>query len=68
MELLAVIIIIAAIWWVATSTDRNFHNYKPPTGYQLDYNKMMDDMIINHHSKDQIKRNTVNGKYNMKRK
>ena len=68
MELLAIILIVGIFYVIATSTDRKYDNYTPPKGYQVDHKAMMDDMIINHASKDQVKRNVVNGKYNVKSK
>ena len=44
-----------------------FDNYMPPEGQKIDYNKQALDIVQNHLSNEQIKINTVNGKYNVKR-
>ena len=44
-----------------------FDNYTPPTGQKIDYNAQALDRVQNHLSNEQIKINTVNGKYNVKR-
>ena len=44
-----------------------FDNYMPPEGQKIDYNAQALDIVQNHLSNEQIKINTVNGKYNVKR-
>ena len=44
-----------------------FDNYMPPEGQRIDYNAQALDRVQNHLSNEQIKINTVNGKYNVKR-
>ena len=44
-----------------------FDNYMPPEGQKIDYNGQALDRVQNHLSNEQIKINTVNGKYNVKR-
>ena len=44
-----------------------FDNYTPPEGQKIDYNAQALDRVQNHLSNEQIKVNTVNGKYNVKR-
>ena len=44
-----------------------FYNYTPPEGQKIDYNAQALDRVQNHLSNEQIKINTVNGKYNVKR-
>ena len=44
-----------------------FDNYMPPEGQKIDYNAQALDRVQNHLSNEQIKINTVNGKYNVKR-
>ena len=44
-----------------------FDNYMPPEGQKIDYNKQALDRVQNHLTNDQIKQNTVNGKYNVKK-
>lgn len=45
--------------------ERKFHNYMPPRGYMVDHGKLNEDMARNHLSREQVMRNTLNGKYNM---
>lgn len=45
-----------------------FDNYIPPQGQQIDYNAMSRDRVANDLTKDQVMSNTVNGKYNVKKK
>ena len=44
-----------------------FNNYTPPTGQKIDYNAQALDRVQNHLTNEQVMRNTVNGKYNVKR-
>ena len=44
-----------------------FDNYMPSEGQKIDYNAQALDRVQNHLSNEQIKINTVNGKYNVKR-
>ena len=44
-----------------------FDNYTPPEGQKIDYNAQALDRVQNHLSNEQVMRNTVNGKYNVKR-
>ena len=44
-----------------------FDNYMPPTGQKIDYNAQALDRVQNHLTNEQVMRNTVNGKYNVKR-
>ena len=44
-----------------------FDNYTPPTGQRIDHNAQALDRVGNHLSNEQVMRNTVNGKYNVKR-
>ena len=45
-----------------------FDNYMPPQGYEIDRNARSLDRIQNNLTNDQIMQNTVNGKYNVKKK
>lgn len=45
----------------------NFDKYTPPTGQRIDYNAQALDRVQNHLTNEQVMRNTVNGKYNVKR-
>lgn len=44
-----------------------FNNYTPPIGQKIDYNAASLDRVKNHLTNEQVMRNTVNGKYNVKR-
>ena len=44
-----------------------FDNYTPPTRQKIDYNKQSLDRVQNNLTNEQVMRNTVNGKYNVKR-
>ena len=44
-----------------------FDNYTPPTGQKIDYNAQALDRGQNRLTKVQVMKNTVNGKYNVKR-
>ena len=44
-----------------------FDNYTPPTGQKIDYNAQAFDRVRNNLTNEQVMRNTVNGKYNVKR-
>ena len=44
-----------------------FYNYTPPTGQKIDYNAQVLDRVRNNLTNEQVMRNTVNGKYNVKR-
>ena len=44
-----------------------FDNYTPPAGQKIDYNAQALDRAQNHLTNEQVMRNTVNGKYNVKR-
>ena len=45
-----------------------FDNYMPPQGSEIDRNARSLDRIQNNLTNDQIMQNTVNGKYNVKKK
>ena len=44
-----------------------FDNYMPPEGQKIDYNAQALDRVRNHLSNEEVMRNTINGKYNVKR-
>ena len=44
-----------------------FDNYVPPEWQKIDYNAQALDRVRNHLTNEQVMRNTVNGKYNVKR-
>ena len=39
----------------------------PPEGQTIDYNAQALDRVKNHLTNDEVMRNTINGKYNVKR-
>ena len=43
-----------------------FYNYTPPEGQKIDYNAQAMDRVRNNLTNEQVMRNTVNGKYNVK--
>lgn len=67
MELILGLILIGVVWFLSTSTDRKFNNYMPPQGQRIDYNAQSYDRIVNNLSNEQVMKNTMNGKYNVKR-
>ena len=44
-----------------------FDNYMPPEEQKIDYNAQALDRVRNNLTNEQVMRNTVNGKYNVKR-
>ena len=44
-----------------------FDNYTPPEGQKIDHNAQALDRVQNHLSNEEVMRNTINGKYNVKR-
>ena len=44
-----------------------FDNYMPPEGQKIDHNAQALDRVRNNLTNEQVMRNTVNGKYNVKR-
>ena len=66
-ELIGIIIIIGITYVLCHIGDWKFDNYMPPAGQKIDYNKQALDRVQNHLTNDQIKQNTVNGKYNVKK-
>ena len=44
-----------------------FDNYTPPEGQKIDHNVQALDRVQNHLTNEQVMRNTVNGKYDVKR-
>lgn len=67
MEMIIGMIIIGIVWLMSKATDWEFNNYTPPKGHTIDYNAQSYDRIKNHLTDEQVKRNTINGKYNVKR-
>ena len=61
------ILFIVVIYVLFKLPDWKFDNYMPPEGQRIDYNAQALDRVQNHLTNDQIKQNTVNGKYNVKK-
>lgn len=67
MEFILGLILIGIIYIVSKSTEWKFDNYTPPQGQRIDYNAQNYDRIANNLSNEQVMKNTMNGKYNVKR-
>lgn len=67
MELILGLILIGIVYVASKSTEWKFNNYTPPTGQRIDYNAQSYDRIVNNLSNEQVMKNTMNGKYNVKR-
>ena len=67
METILGLILIGIVWLMSKSTEWKYNNYTPPQGQRIDYNKQSYDRIVNSLSDDQVMKNTMNGKYNVKR-
>lgn len=67
MELVLGLIFIGIVWALSKSTERKFNNYMPPKGQTIDYNAQSLDRVKNNLTNEQVMKNTINGKYNVKR-
>lgn len=67
MEFILSILLIIVVWAMSKSTEWKFDNYTPPQGQRIDYNKQSYDRIVNNLTNEQVMKNTMNGKYNVKR-
>ena len=65
--LIGILIIIGITYILCNSTSWKFDNYMPPEGQKIDHNAQALDRVQNHLTNEQVMRNTVNGKYNVKR-
>ena len=65
--LIGILIIIGITYILCNSTSWKFENYTLPTGQKIDYNAQALDRVRNHLTNEQVMRNTVNGKYDVKR-
>ena len=65
--LIGILIIIGITYMLCNSTSWKFDNYMPPEGQMIDKNAQTLDRVRNHLTNEQVMRNTVNGKYNVKR-
>lgn len=64
---MGVIIFIVVLIILFNIPNWKFDNYTPPAGQKIDYNAQALDRAQNHLTNEQVMRNTVNGKYNVKR-
>ena len=64
MELIIFIVVLVILFNIPKW---KFDNYTTPTGQRIDYNAQALDRVQNHLTNEQVIRNTVNGKYNVKR-
>ena len=68
METLIGLRVIGVIWFFCKVLhEQKFNNYMPPEGQKIDHNAQALDRVQNHLTNEQVMRNTVNGKYNVKR-
>lgn len=67
MEFILSILLIIVVWAMSKSTEWKYDNYMPPQGQRIDYNAQSYDRIVNNLSNEQVMKNTMNGKYNVKR-
>lgn len=64
---MAILIFIVVLIILFKIPDWKFNNYMPPEGQRIDYNAQALDRVQNHLTNEQVMKNTVNGKYNVKR-
>ena len=64
MEIILLIVVLIVL---SNIPNWKFNNYMPPEGQKIDYNAQALDRVQNHLTNEQVMRNTVNGKYNVKR-
>lgn len=68
METLLGLIFLGIVYFVCkVLPEQQFNNYMPPEGQTIDYNAQALDRVRNNLTNEQVMRNTVNGKYNVKR-
>ena len=65
--LIGILIIIGITYILCNSTSWKFDNYMPSEGQKIDHNAQALDRVRNNLTNEQVMRNTVNGKYNVKR-
>ena len=65
--LIGILIIIGITYILCNRTSWKFDNYTPPEGQRIDKNAQALDRVRNHLSNEEVMRNTLNGKYNVKR-
>ena len=66
-ELIGILIIIGITYILCNRTSCKFDNYTPHEGQKIDHNAQALDRVQNHLTNEQVMRNTVNGKYDVKR-
>lgn len=64
MEILIFIVVLVVLFNIPKW---KFDNYTPPTGQKIDHNAQALDRVQNHLTNEQVMKNTVNGKYNVKK-
>ena len=64
MELIIFIVVLVILFNIPKW---KFDNYMLPEGQKIDYNAQALDRVKNNLTNEQVMRNTVNGKYNVKR-
>ena len=60
------ILFIVVIYVLFKLPEWKFDNYMPPEGQRIDKNAQALDRVRNNLTNEQVMRNTVNGKYNVK--
>ena len=65
--LIGILIIIGITYILCNRTSWKFDNYTPLEGQRVDKNVQALDRVRNNLTNEQVMRNTVNGKYNVKR-
>lgn len=67
METLLGLVLIGVIYVVCkVIPEQRFNNYMPPEGMMVDHNAQALDRVKNNLTDEQVKQNTINGKYNVK--
>ena len=61
LEIFVIILFIIIGKW----DDWKYDRYMPPEGFDIDYNLASLDQVKNHLTNQQVKQNTMNGKYNV---
>ena len=64
MELIIFIVVLIILFNIPKL---KFDNYMPSEGQKIDYNAQALDRVRNNLTNEQVMRNTVNGKYNVKK-
>lgn len=67
MELILAIVFIGVMYIMCHITDWKFNNYTLPNGYKVDHSKLALDRARNNLSNEEVMKNTIAGKYNVRR-